>query len=129
MHPAALLLQSNSPLRELLEQYRQKQFERPDAEWHDRVMELGTLTTTELSKLHGLLLANGWVDTRVTADAFATAGKLADCYKVTRDGLTALRRADLPFVDGDDPESDPAAEMGEDETEEYGEIAVDAHGA
>ncbi|MFO0945510.1 MAG: hypothetical protein U1D30_06140 [Planctomycetota bacterium] len=127
MQHAAMLLQSNRPLRDLLEQYRARQISRPDMEWQDRVMELGTLTPTELSKLHGLLLANGWVDTRVTADAFATAGKLTDCYKVTRDGLSALRRADLPFLDGDEAEGEMDGGLGDDDRAEVmEEIASDS---
>lgn len=105
-HAAYTILDSNQNLRLLLMQYRKQREQFPDAEWHDRVMELGGVNVTELSRLHGVLLAQGWLDINVSREAFSVPGRLAHCYKVTREGLQALRMADNPFLAAEE-ESDP----------------------
>ncbi len=61
---------------------------------HDRVIELDGQDTKELCQLHGLLIALGWIETRVYPDAFSTPGKLVQCYRITRDGVGALNQYD-----------------------------------
>lgn len=87
------LLRESLPLRELLAQYKSYREVHPGQEWHDRVMQLGTLEPPEISKMHGVLLANGWVDTRVAIETFNTPGRLQSCYKITPDGVRALQWA------------------------------------
>lgn len=86
-------LQSDEQLRQLLDRYVQLHKSQPKVEWHDRVMELDGCDTQRLAKLHGLLLASGWIETRVHGDSFRHAGRLEACYKVTHDGVHALRLA------------------------------------
>jgi hypothetical protein len=89
------MLSENIPLRELLEQYQRVREQSPDREWHDRVMEMEGAGRSELSKLHGLLLANGWIDARVHADAFQSPSGVLDCYRVTPEGTRLLKTCKL----------------------------------
>lgn len=86
----------SAPLRGLLARYRDLGEASPDVPWHDRVMELAGIGPDELSKLHGILLAKGWLDTRVDREALATPGRLRACYRATREGIAALRVAESP---------------------------------
>lgn len=86
-------LRSDARLRELLAAYVDRRRADPGAEWHDRVMELDGCTAEQLTKLHGRLLANGWIETRVHGEAFREAGRLEACYRATHDGVSALRQA------------------------------------
>lgn len=88
------ILCENEALHSLLLTYRQQRKQNPDSEWHDRVMELADTSAQALSKLHGLLLALGWVETRVAREAFETPGKLTACYRITNDGVRALHHYD-----------------------------------
>jgi hypothetical protein len=99
------MLSENPPLRDLLERYQQGREQAPDREWHDRVMEIEGASRAELTKLHGLLLANGWIDARVHADAFQTPCAVRDCYKVTPEGSRLLKTCRL-YNDAD-PAADP----------------------
>jgi hypothetical protein len=101
LHEQADLLRDDELLRELLRRYRELKVHQPQAEWHDRVMDHEGLEAEQLCRLHGLLLANGWIETRVYADAFATPGRLAQCYRATPEGARALIRADNPFADAE----------------------------
>jgi hypothetical protein len=86
-------LKADPKLHALLTCYAQLKRKNPDVEWHDRVMELPGCDPAELHRLHGLLLASGWIETRVHGDSFRTAGKLVSCYRVTTDGSAILRFA------------------------------------
>jgi hypothetical protein len=86
-------LRSDERLRELLAAYVERRRFEPEAEWHDRVMEMEGCTPEELTKLHGRLLADGWIETRVHGDAFRRAGRLEACYRATHEGVRALRQA------------------------------------
>lgn len=86
----------SAPLRGLLARYRDVGEASPDVPWHDRVMELAGIGPEELSKLHGILLAKGWLETRVDREALATPGRLRACYRATREGIAALRAAESP---------------------------------
>jgi hypothetical protein len=86
-------LRADPKLHALLSAYAALKRNRPDAEWHDRVMDLPGCEPTELHRLHGLLLASGWVETRVHGDSFRDAGKLVSCYRLTADGAAILRFA------------------------------------
>ena len=86
-------LRADPKLHALLSAYATLKRKNPDVDWHDRVMELAGCEPSELNRLHGLLLASGWIETRVHGDSFRTAGKLASCYRVTADGSAVLRYA------------------------------------
>jgi hypothetical protein len=59
----------------------------PDREvWHGRVMELAGVTAKELVKLHGELIAYGWVE--------QNTGVVPGGYRVTPVGVRALRQVD-----------------------------------
>jgi hypothetical protein len=88
------ILCDNEALHTLLTRYRQLRKQNPGAEWNDRVMELPETPPAALSKLHGTLLALGWIETRVSWEAFETPGKLTACYRITNDGLRALHHFD-----------------------------------
>lgn len=84
-------LRTEPGLLELLLRYGARHKESPQTEWHDRVMELDGADGPRLAKLHGLLLAAGWIETRVHGESFRTPGRLEACYRITPEGLTALR--------------------------------------
>lgn len=84
-------LRDNEPLLALLTAYAELKARQPDRDWHDRQGQFRDLPARELSRLHGMLLANGWIESRVHADAFHPAGRVADVYRVTHDGIRTLR--------------------------------------
>lgn len=86
-------LRADPKLHALLAAYAELKRKSPDAEWGDRVMSLPGCDPTDLHRLHGLLLASGWIETRVHGDSFQTAGRLASCYRLTSDGAAVLRFA------------------------------------
>lgn len=96
------ILRENPQLRSLLEAYRARKTALPDAEWHDRVMEMGNVDSMTLVRLHGLLLANGWIETRVDRESFAQPGILRCCYRASPEGLRALRLFDDMMLGRDD---------------------------
>ncbi len=53
--------------------------------WHNRVAEVEGLTARELSRLHGELIAQGWIE--------QNTGVTPACYRVTLQGLRAFRKA------------------------------------
>jgi hypothetical protein len=60
--------------------------------WQDRVMELDGAGKRDLTRLHGELLAYGWVEqnTGVTPGG---KGLAPGCYRITAAGVRALRQA------------------------------------
>lgn len=100
------VIRNDPKLHALLLGYAARKRETPDAEWHDRIMELAGCDEAALGKLHGLLLASGWIETRVHGEAFRKAGVLESCYRITPDGSAALRLAG------------PAAELPDEESEQ-----------
>ena len=55
----------------------------PDRQaWHDRLMRLDRCEPRDLSKLHGRLIAFGWLE--------QNTGVLPACYRATRAGIKAL---------------------------------------
>lgn len=79
-------------LRRLLAHYAQ--FGLADREaWQDRLMALEGAEPKELVKLHGELLACGWVEQNTGLTPLGKPGVVAACYRVTSAGLRALRQA------------------------------------
>lgn len=83
-------LRDDLPMRSLLTEYRHQHFQKPEVEWHHRVMALPRVEPERMSRLHGYLLASGWIDTRVELTSFSAAGEVLSSYRITREGTTAL---------------------------------------
>ena len=76
--------------------------------WQDRRMGLDGVEPRDLVRLHGQLLARGWVEQNTGATPVLRPGALAACYRVTAAGLRALRQA----RDGGPGQDDGLAEAG-----------------
>jgi hypothetical protein len=61
--------------------------------WQDRLMQLDGVPTGELAKLHGELIAYGWVEQNTGVTAVLKPGVAACSYRVTTAGRRALRSA------------------------------------
>ncbi len=58
------------------------------APWRERLMDIPGVAAAELSRLHGLLLAYGWI---VQGPALGDDGRcLSSCYRITPAGQRAL---------------------------------------
>jgi hypothetical protein len=65
-----------------------------DAEaWQDRRMELEGVRAEELVKLHGELLAYGWLEQNTGLTPVLRTGAVPCCYRVTAAGRKALKQA------------------------------------
>lgn len=53
--------------------------------WQDRVAEMDDVEPRQLVKLHGELLAYGWLE--------QNTGAAASCYRITTAGIRALKQA------------------------------------
>jgi hypothetical protein len=76
--------------------------------WQDRRMDLEGAEPRELVRLHGQLLARGWLEQNAGVAPVLRPGAVAACYRVTAAGLRALRRAH----DDNPAEYDRLAEAG-----------------
>lgn len=74
--------------------------------WQDRRMELETVTASELTRLHGELLAAEWVEMNVGFTSGKCPGGVAACYRITVAGLRAWKRTQGSFY-LDDEEEEP----------------------
>jgi hypothetical protein len=111
---SAELLLEDAPLRDLLAWYGDLHAARPDAAWHDRRAELPHVDAAGLSRLHGDLIAFGWIDIRISPEALATPGEIRSACQITREGIRALKQTEnqfgvLSYI--------PGGEGGEDELE------------
>ncbi|MGE3807710.1 MAG: hypothetical protein AB7K24_23860 [Gemmataceae bacterium] len=88
------LLRENEPLQRLLGHYVALDHATPEA-WHTRLTELAEIGADALVELHGHLLAHGWLAMNLQADAGG--------YRVTTNGARALRRAQAPAGDEEEP--------------------------
>jgi hypothetical protein len=61
--------------------------------WQDRVMAREGVEARQLARLHGALLAAGWVEQNTGVTAAGRVG--AACYRATSAGLKALKRAQV----------------------------------
>lgn len=93
MHDDLDRLRASAELRQLLAHYSSAA--EPDREvWQDRRMELEGADARELTKLHGELIASGWVEQNTGYSGGAQAGKVAGCYRATSAGIRALKVAE-----------------------------------
>ena len=70
--------------------------------WQDRRMDLEGVEPRELVRLHGQLLARGWLEQNTGATPVLKPGAVAACYRVTAAGLRALRQARNDDLQEDD---------------------------
>ena len=66
----------------------------PDRQaWQDRLARLEAVEPRELVRLHGELLAYGWLEQNTGATPVLERGAAPQCYRVTPAGLRALKQA------------------------------------
>jgi hypothetical protein len=87
-----LRLRHNRRLFKLLTHYGRAAQTGRDA-WHDRLMEFEGLSAKELSRLHGELLAHGWLEHNPDAVSCSRRGAVPACYRTTEAGLRAILHA------------------------------------
>jgi hypothetical protein len=85
-------LRDNQPLLDLLARYAHAGAADREA-WQDRVMEVQGLQPKELARLHGELIARGWVEQNTGVTPVLKPGVAACCYRVTSAGQRALKQA------------------------------------
>jgi hypothetical protein len=86
------LLKGNENLSRLLSQYASAGVA-DGKTWQDRVMELEGIERQGLIKLHGFLLAYGWVEQNTASVSLSQPGVVPQCYRITAAGLKALKSA------------------------------------
>lgn len=59
--------------------------------WQDRLAELPGVSSKELVKLHGELIAQDWVEQNTGVVTIRRPGVVAACYRITSAGRRALR--------------------------------------
>ncbi len=67
--------------------------------WQDRVMSLDGVAAKELSRLHGELIAYGWVEQNTGTTPILKPGVAASCYRVTSAGLKTFKLAKKHVAD------------------------------
>jgi hypothetical protein len=84
-------------LHDLLDHYRQ--LAAPDRQvWQDRLLRLDGVEPRDLVKLHGELLAYGWIEQNTGATPTAQRGAAPACYRITTAGLRALKQLEAEEV-------------------------------
>jgi hypothetical protein len=72
----------------------------PDRQaWHDRRMDLDGCEPRQLTRLHGELLAYGWLEQNTGVVSAPRKGEAPGCYRVTRAGIKALEQVRLDEAD------------------------------
>jgi hypothetical protein len=64
--------------------------------WQDRLANLEGVEPRQLVKLHGELLAYGWLEQNTGLTPVLRVGQAANCYRITSAGLRALKQALAP---------------------------------
>ena len=84
------LLENGTDLQRLLGHYGD--LGKPDRQvWQDRLMELDGVEPRELARLHGELLAYGWLEQNTGITDGARPGSAAACYRISPAGVRALK--------------------------------------
>jgi hypothetical protein len=78
-------------LSALLHHYRQVG-EADRQAWQDRLAELEGVEPRQLVKLHGELLAYGWLEQNTGLTPILRVGAAASCYRITSAGIRALKQ-------------------------------------
>jgi len=61
--------------------------------WQDRVMELEGVAAKDMCRLHGELIAFGWIEQNTGVTPVLKPGVAAGCYRVTPAGLRTFKEA------------------------------------
>jgi len=61
--------------------------------WQDRVLEMEAVEQLDLVRLHGELLAYGWLEQNTGAASTPRLGAAPACYRITSPGVRAFRQA------------------------------------
>jgi hypothetical protein len=85
-------LGADEDLRRLLTHYAQAG-EADREVWQDRLMELEGVESSRLIRLHGLLLAFGFVEQNTGAVSALRANVVPQCYRISLAGRRAIRRS------------------------------------
>jgi hypothetical protein len=83
-------LRGNAKLPHLLNHYAQAGLVNPEA-WQDRLMSLDGAEAGTMAKLHGELLAFGWIEQNSGFTPYQL-GVVAACYRITPAGTKALKK-------------------------------------
>jgi hypothetical protein len=85
-------LRNEKELCTLLQHYQQ--VGQADREvWQDRLAEMEGVEPRQLVKLHGELLAYGWLEQNTGLTPVLRPGAAASCYRITAAGVRALKQA------------------------------------
>jgi hypothetical protein len=60
--------------------------------WQDRLLQMEGVEARELVKLHGELLAYGWLEQNTGATPVLRQGAAPGCYRITAAGVRALKQ-------------------------------------
>jgi hypothetical protein len=63
--------------------------------WQDRLMQMEGVDPRQLVNLHGELIAFQWIEQNTGCTPAARPAVVAGCYRITSQGLRALRRAQV----------------------------------
>jgi hypothetical protein len=64
--------------------------------WQDRLADMDGVEPRQLVKLHGELLAYGWLEQNTGLTPVLRAGAAANCYRITAAGIRALKQVRTP---------------------------------
>ena len=90
-------------LRQLLARYAQLGTVDKDA-WQDRLMQVNGVTASDLTKLHGELLAYSWIEQNTGVTPIVRPGAVPFCYRITSAGRRAIERATIVQSEEDSEE-------------------------
>jgi hypothetical protein len=85
-------LRQTKELYGLLEYYQERAGSDRQA-WQDRVLEMEGVAPGDLIRLHGELLAYGWLEQNTGITALPRVGAALATYRITTAGIRALRQA------------------------------------
>jgi hypothetical protein len=95
-------LRSNTYLASLLAHYNHLAEVEPE-NWQDRLMQMEGVTSTEMSKLHGQLIAFGWIEQNTGHLSVLRPGEVPLCYRITAAGRKANKLASGSVSDEPEP--------------------------
>ena len=103
-------LRTNGTLLQLLSHYAM--LAAPDrAIWQDRLMAQEGIEPREITKLHGELIAFGWIEQNTDYSQVSKPRAISGCYRVTLAGLRALQQIQMPEANSELDDSEEVAEV------------------
>jgi hypothetical protein len=61
--------------------------------WQDRLGEIEGVEPREMTRLHGELIAQGWIEQNTGNTPHVRRGVVASCYRIAVPGVRALKKA------------------------------------